>query len=493
MDKSPKLHQVAVCSLLLLFVLAAGRPINDPDVWWHLRAGQHIWENAAIPRTDPFSFTSQGHPWVAHEWLAELVYYLLYRAGNFYGLVIGNTVLLGGIFLLLFKLIRLRTAQPLLSAVLTMITAALSPVFWVYRPHLPGYLCLLGFLYLLELYKAGHRKGLWLLPPIMIFWVNIHGSYIIGLILIGLYLLAGLVKKGGDTVRPEPWSPQQLRELLVCLAVTLLAVLLNPNTYKIFFYPFATVRSPSIVNRINEWASPDFHEPFLLVILCLILAGLALVAGSEGRHRVSDLLLVGCFTGLAFFAVRNIALYLLVCVPVFGLYLARVVKPGPEDRQHYALNRAMAAAVVVAALVLWPSPNILSAHQDKSVFPAGAVKYLTDHEIKGNIFNDYNWGGYLLWYRFPQNRVFVDGRTDLYADRVYPDYLKIMNLAPGALELLDSYNPDLLLIKPAAALNEILSRRQDWQVIHRDSVSVLYHKTRQNEGIQGELNKRGIK
>ncbi len=476
MYKLLKLHHVAMFTLLVLFILAAGQPINDTDMWWHLRAGQYIWQSAEILKADPFSFSNTGHIWIAHEWLAELIYFLLYKAGNFYGLIIGNAVILSIILTLLYRLTLLRTGRPFLSAVLVMITLIMSSVFWAYRPHMLGYVCFLAFLFLLELYKSGNHRVLWFLPAIMVFWVNVHGSYIIGLVLIALYLMAGLVKKDIGRIQPEPWSKQQLGNLACCLAVSFLVTLLNPNTYRIIIYPFYTIGNSNIINKINEWASPDFHEPIFLVFLGVVLAGLALVTISGGKHRVADLLLIGCFTGLAFFAVRNIALYLFACIPVMGRYLADLVRPGQEGKQLYPLNWIVAAAVIFGVLILWPSPNELSVHQNESVFPAGAVKYMNDNNISGKIFNDYNWGGYLLWFRFPQNRVFIDGRTDIYSDRVYPDYLKIMSLAPESLKLLDKYKPDLILVRSRAAINEILKGRPDWKVVYRDEESVLYKK-----------------
>jgi len=474
MYKSLKLHHAAVFSLLLLFVLVSGRPVTDTDVWWHLKAGQYIWQNAQIPKTDPFSFTNYGHPWITHEWLSEIIYYLFYKAGKLYGLIIANTVFLSAVFTILYRLTRLRTGRPFMSAVLVMITAVLSSVFWVYRPHILGYICFLAFLYVLELYKMGHHRLLWILPPIMVLWVNLHGSYIMGLILIVLYLLAGFIKKSTGRIMPEPWPQRRAAELAGCLGVSILAVFINPNTYKMVIYPFFTVGNSNIVDRINEWASPNFHEPIFLVFLVVFLAGFGLLAVHDGRHRVSDLLLVAGFTGLACFAVRNIALYLLACTPVFGYYLTGLIRSGQEGKQFYAANWALVVAVILALIIIWPKPNDLLVLDDKSVFPAGAVKYLSENNLSGNILNDYNWGGYLLWSRFPQNRVFIDGRTDIYADRVYPDYLKIMNLSPESLKLLAGYNPDLILIKPKASLNTLLSGRREWQVLYRDNVSILY-------------------
>ncbi|PKM79909.1 MAG: hypothetical protein CVU89_16155 [Firmicutes bacterium HGW-Firmicutes-14] len=474
MFKKLKLQHTAGFFLLLLFSLAAGQPISDTDIWWHLRVGRYIWQNSMIPGTDPFSFSNMGHLWITHEWLSEVIYYLSYQYGNLYGLVTVNLLLLCLVFTILYRITVLRTGRPFMSIVLTVVAAVLSSPFWVYRPHMFGYAGFMAYIYILEHYKKGRSKLLWCLPLIMVFWVNAHGSYIIGLVLIGIYLVSGLVKKGPGGTEAEPWTREQARNLAFSLAASFAITFLNPNTYKMVIYPFFTIGNSNIVDKINEWSSPDFHEPVFQVFLVVVLAGFLLTAVYEGRHRISDLLLLAAFTGLALFAVRNIALYLFACTPVLGYYLSGLIRPRADHRQYYAVNWLLALVIAFAIFISWPAKNDLSAHQDTSVFPAGAVKYLAENRIEGDIFNDYNWGGYLLWYRYPDNRVFIDGRTDIYADRVFPDYLKVMNLSPGNMEILEDYGPDLILIKTGAALNGILIKRPEWKVIYSDSISVIY-------------------
>jgi len=309
----------------------------------------------------------------------------------------------------------------------------------------------------------------------MLFWVNVHGSYIIGLVLMGIYLLAGMFKYGFGRLEPEPWPKGRIYRFVVYMFITFLMTFLNPNTYKMLIYPFFTIGNKNIVDKINEWASPDFHEPVFRVFLIFVMGIIFLVAVYNGKHKVTDLLLLGVFTALSLFAVRNIALYLWACTPVAGHYLTGLtVKRENSSKQYPVINLLMVLAVVTVTAVLWPPVNKLLANE--TVFPVGAVKHLEENRISGNILNDYNWGGFLLWSRFPENKVFIDGRTDIYADRVYPDYLTIMQCSPGFEKVLDSYRPDLVLVKPGAPLNDYIQGSGRWRVIYWDKVSVLYQK-----------------
>jgi hypothetical protein len=476
MFKTLKIQHVALFSILLFYLLIARQPVIDTDSWWHLRVGQYILQNDTIPRTDPFSFSNAGHVWITHEWLSQVLYYLAYKAWNIYGLIVFNMAVISTIFVLLYKITLLRSGRSYMSAVLCLAAALMTIVFWVFRPHMIGYVCFLLYLYILEKYKKYDSRIIWILPVVMLVWVNAHGSYIMGLLLILLYLVAGLIHGKIGRMMPEPWKKHQIKDLVVSLAVSFAVTFLNPNSYKMVIYPFYTVGSANIVDTINEWSSPNFHDPFFLFYLGAILAVISLMILYDGKHRISDLLTVGLFTFLALFAVRNLALFAFACVPVTGYYLSKLIRLKPEGKQNYFLNWFFAGAVTVAMVALWPPVNNLTIHQNKNIFPAAAVSFMAENRLNGNILNDYNWGGYLLWFRYPQNRMFIDGRTDIYVDKVMPDYLKIVKLSPDSMKILKNYNPDYILIKPDAALNQVLLVNKEWKVLYRDKVAVLYGK-----------------
>lgn len=402
---------------LLLAALITARTPADPDMWWHLSAGREMLARGEILTRDVFSYTRFGAPCTNAFWLADIGMYLLYRLGGFPALSLAMALLAA---LTMGIVYRQMTGPPILRAgVLILATVAAAPA-WSPRPQLLSYLLLAVLNLWLTRWRESAPRRFWLLPPLFALWANLHGGFIWGFLL----LFAGMVGETLDrlTGRETGFGRRDLRGLALFTLLAALAVLLNPNGPAIWRLPFYTV---SVSLSIYEWLSPDFHQiqfhPMLWMLFLLTVA----LARSRERPDLAALLQVLGFGYMAFVSVRAVAVYAIIAAPVVARALAGAVSPSLTDRlrgqslPHPALRRLVNGSIIAAlAVAVLARAVVLSAPErvEKS-YHAGAVAHLRAHRPEGNLFNSYNWGGYLLW-ALPEYPVFVDGRADLYGDEI---------------------------------------------------------------------------
>jgi hypothetical protein len=472
---------MALVLLLGLFAMAS-RPILDPDFWWHMRTGQLIWETGTIPRVDAFSYTVSGHPWITHEWLTEVLIYALYSLAGQGGLILVFAAIITAAFTLLYLQCE---GRPYLASFVVVWAAICSAVTWGVRPQMLSLLLSAVFLYVLHLYRMGKRRIIWLLPPIMALWVNLHGSFFLGLV----YPLVFMIGVAIDNL----WRPRQegtmswrdTRRLAVVTALTVLATILNPNGLRLLVYPFGTLGSPAMQTYIMEWFSPDFHltqfQPFAFYLL-----GLLLSMGLSARvPTASELLFLVGFGYAALISARHIPFFVLVTAPTLAAQLLhiwskgdwsdrfapRALRPG---RARIALNWLLLAVVALGVAFKTPYTLAENDHAQREAFPVSAVDFIVESEPSGNMYNLYHWGGYLIWRLYPERRVFIDGRADVYGDAFIEEYLKVYQLRDGWREPLERYNVRILLIDQTSALSTVLHESPGWTRAYADEKAAVF-------------------
>src|SRR5512146_3277425 len=220
----------------------AARGVHDPDVSWHLRAGQEIVASHHVPHQDSFSYTRYGQPWVAHEWLSEALFYLVFRAAGWAGLMVTFAAVIVGTFLLLY---RQCAGRPYVAGLVTALGAITTIPSWGVRPQMFSMLLATVFLWLLAKARrseGGQLRFLWWLPPLLLLWVNLHGAFLLGPALMGTTLAGWLM---------EAW---------LGLATCIVVIPLNPNGFGLYRYPCPPLQARTIVDYMVEWASPNFHS-----------------------------------------------------------------------------------------------------------------------------------------------------------------------------------------------------------------------------------------
>ena len=461
-----------------LFTMAA-RGITDPDVWWHLRTGQLILQNHSLFHTDPYSFTRFGQPWINHEWLAEVLLFGIYRLSGFGGLIVAFAAVIAATFLLVY----LRSpGRPYLAALMTLWGAVASATTWGVRPQMFSLLLASIFLVLLE--ASEERPNLlWWTAPLMLLWVNLHAGYPIGLAFIALFLVG---EKLEAAVRLEPWqkSLPRLKRLALAFGLCLALVVVNPNGFRIYSYPFETLRSAAMHRFIHEWFSPDFHDPTYLPLLLMLLALIAGLALAPRRPRLRNLVLLLATIPAALRSIRHIPILMLVIVPV----LAEVTRSWLQESGATRLFRTPVAGsasrtLVINFLVLITFATFTvvrvrhvvstQAETEAKHFPLAAATFLQQQHPPGPIMNHYNWGGYFIWKLYPQYLVFMDGRADVYGDAFMTDFSTCYYLTDDWRKCLGRWGIRTLIMPPDAPLIIALRSSPQWKQIYADSEAVI--------------------
>jgi hypothetical protein len=468
------LRRVFVWAFLLsLFSLAVLQCSSiDWDFWWHLKAGQYIIESRSIPHVDPFSFSRAGAEWIAHEWLSEVIMYSVFHAGGWIGLFLlfGTTITAA-----LGICYQRCTGKPFIAALAVFLASAASALLFGFRPQMFTLLFASIFITLLDGYTYhGQRRVIWLMPLFMVLWVNLHAGFALGPALILLFAAMAFLDRESKKIGP----------LLLIFAICVAVIPLNPNGFRMFSYPFETLSASSMQSFIQEWLSPDFHQLRFLPLAALMIATFSAMALSPTRPRPGELFGLAALTLAALRSGRHIPIFAIFAAPLFAKYFAQWLSA--QTNSPITLRSATATGPkIILTLTLLFLPGFLIvkriAHFNSNVatyeaqkFPAAAVEFIEKTQPASPIFNDYNWGGYLIWKLYPGRKVFIDGRADVYGDAFIFEYLKAYEGNRDWRGELDRFGPQTVLIQPNSALATLLREDKGWTKLFEDQQAVVF-------------------
>ncbi len=451
----------------------AGLRIAEADIWFHLRNAQELLTRHSFLRTELYTFTTAGAPLLDHQWLSELPYYLAFHAFGLRGLLAVYLVLLWLIFAAVYYLALQRGANNGDAALVTMAGVALGCYSFGPRTHHFGWFCLAVLLLVLELFQRT-GKGLWVLPPLFALWINLHGSWVFGFVVMGVYIVSGLVEGQWNHVVAERWTPVQLRKLLLAFAASAVALLLNPYGYKLVCYPFELLhRQSAVLVNTAEWQSVDFNTLYGKLAMAMILGLLAAAWFSRQPWRLRDILLISFAVWASLTHVRFLIFAAIILVPILAPRL-RLFAPYDAEKDKPWLNLAMTAAIV--GIMLWALPTTAKLQEPMdSQLPHDALRFIQQRHITGRLFS---WGaasGYIEFYA-PTIKTFADGRLDIFVyNGVLDDYSKITAIE-RPLDLLDKYRIDYVLFPVNRPLTYVLDHSAEWRPIYEDRVAKLYER-----------------
>ena len=447
----------------------------DPDLWWHVKTGELILSTHKWATTDPYSYTTYGAPWMSCEWLGDVLFAAVYRLGGLRGLEALLIVLASAVMLALYGLATLRSGNSKAGFVAAAVLLTLAEVSFNLRPQMLGYLFLILTLIALERFRQGKGWAIWLLPVLFLVWINTHGSWIIGLGVIALYIGCGLVDFHLGSLEARRWArPERLRletVLMLCLA----AIPITPYGTRLAMYPFTVASSlPVSMASIMEWQVMPFNLVGGKIFLALILGFFLAQMVFRFSWPLFEVLLF--MFGVAMACVHS--RFLLLFVPFFAPFLRRRSRVGipsydPKQRPIPAEFRAdrweSRSRWSITFHLVW-----ISRRRSRSRFPIHALAYLRDHPVPGPIFNAYNFGGYMI---FSGYKTFIDGRSELFEQTgVLSDYMHITLLKPGAMQVLSGYQVRSCLMERDEPLSTVLAAMPDWQTVYSDPVSVIFVK-----------------
>ena len=459
---------------------------QDPDFWWHLRAGRWMVENGRLPSTDLFTYTVPTHVWTDHEYLTEILMWLVFSATGAVGISIAFGVITWAGFWLIYRQVR---RQPFVIVGLGLALGAVagSPIWGPRAQMITFALSCLELLWL-QAYLSGRSRALTYFPLVMVLWANLHGGWVIGFVWLGIALAAELGAWAWD--RSNPAHRAHVRFLAIITAASVVAVAATPHGLSLYLYPFQTIGSMAQERLIVEWFSPDFHQRYLLpfeAMIFIAFAGFAL-----RRPSLYEFLLVLAATAFALQSVRNVVLFVAAVTPViintYSAYwnegsVRRGWKRAAPSRPAFAVVTAVALVVITASSVLHIVGDINPSEQASltaTPYPVGAADYLAAHpEVGTRMYNQYGWGGYLA-YRFypdPNRRVFIFGEAALMGDDLLNQYEDVQTLRPDWQQVLDRYKVDYIVYNRGEALANVLAIDPSWKLVYQDSVSVIYVRT----------------
>lgn len=464
---------------VMLVMLVAVREAIDPDLWWHLATGRYILAEHRIPAEDIFSFTATGHRWVTHEWLADTLLFATYRLVGHAGLSMAFAVVIASAFGLVYA--RCGTRHPLAAAGSTILAAAACMMTWGVRPQMLSLFFASLYLYILERQCVRRSRSIWLLIACSVLWANLHSSFMAGLAIVGAFVVGSEVEWLAARTRRDPWVGGDTRRLAWVGALCLAGSVVTPNGLAGIMFPFGTLGNSLIQDNICEWFSPDFHALWAWPLALQWLAIVGVLAISRQRLRVTQLLLLLGAGAATLYSARHAVFLALVGAPILTEQATAAWRQWRGDtavwRQGPARRAALALILVVLTLAVgirgrqvWQGGSGLV----ESAFPAAAVAHMREHGIGGRMFNEYRWGGYLIWQGYP---VFIDGRTEVYGDQVFGDYLTAYDVRPDWEAPLTTYGVNLALLKADSRLAAVLGESARWKIVYRDEMAMLFRKT----------------
>ncbi|ABL00298.1 hypothetical protein [Pelobacter propionicus] len=485
---TPSIAEIIFLGLFLFLSFSRGAGLlNDADTGYHIRAGDYILQTLSIPRHDIFSYLTPPIPWTAHEWLSEVVMAILHRQFGLTGVVVFFSLLIALTYYLLFRELRSYEGNIFIAVAITILAFASSQIHWLARPHIFSLLFMVAWYHVLDSYQCEDTNRLFLLPPLMLLWVNLHGGFITGFILLGCYVIGNFVQclfkapaeRGGDR--------RKLQSLLKISIACLLVTLVNPVGYKILLFPFNLVNNKFLMDHVSEFLSPNFHEP--LVFKYQLLLAIALLACSRKRPNPIELILILFFTNMALYSIRYVTLFAIIAAPIL-LRRADELLEGARGvfTESFRVRSARIAAmdgfaagwlwlsIGVLVVVLCAAGGTIGYSFDPKLKPVAAVEFLKKEHIGGNMFDNDEFGDYIIYAAWPEYRVFFDGRSDMYGTERMKEYFSVTNFEPGWERVIETYRIDWFIISAKSALSRYLRAGNGWKLIYADRVAHIFVK-----------------
>lgn len=498
--------------LLLIFAfcaLFACQKISDPDFWWHLKTGEWIWNHKAIPFHDPFSYTFKGSEWINYEWLFHTIIYPLYKMGGFNALILFVIICTILTFYIVYLTCRnVDEGNRWLSITLLLWAILAACGRFAIRPQVISFLCLALYFYVLTLHRMRRMKvttAIYLLIPVQILWANIHGSFLLGIFLVAVFAFGQffvLATKHYLDVKPLFYD-SRLRELFAFALLLIMSSLVNPYTYRLFIIPIKTIISTEALSSIAEWIPVDvkflgaavvdytiWFRSFFIIGVC------SFIIKMRNLKRIENVVIFCVFSFMAFKHLRFAADFAIISCPIIASNLSQI--------RWHEMKTKILLCVLFIALIFFSAKHSFSLIREQRIgfgvwenYPIVTASFLKGRQLKGNLFNDYGFGGYLIWSLWPDLPVFIDGRAITIYDQ---DFLWLYTASLYKNEIWNQisarFDIDIVLLKDyREAGYNIFARRLDeddnWILVAFDDVSSLY--LRKNSKYKETIKRHGFR
>lgn len=507
----------AIPVLLVFFVIAqAMSGIFDTDIWLHLRTGKEILRDFHIPVSDSYSFTALGQSWINHEWLFQVTIHLAYRFFSTNGLIFLQVLFIALAFLIIFLLAFRDNRHLITTIILSILVIFASSTRFNLRPDILSLMFFSLFIYQLTFNRQS--RIIYLLLFWQLLWVNCHGYFFLGPVLIFIYIMSEFIKKSiprlpGDWSSTARMDPLSFQRLVRVFFLSLLVLLLNPRFIIGAIYPLRILtdiisgHASYAFEHVQELASAisfkgNAFSGNLQFNILLLLSCLSLLFNWR-KLDITHVLLLAVFVPFGLMALRNVAFLSFVCYVILILRLEdvgeAVKKKVNVELSSYKFNILVKAIVICLLISFLAKLGYKSAfrryydfqdYEMKSMlsdiidfrYPKRCVDFILENNLPSNIFNDFNSGAYLIYHAYPKYKVFIDGRTELYSKDFFDNYFKIMKGDKESFDrTVEKFNINTALLNNATSnmpkhVFKMFYEHPDWQLVFFDASGVVFLK-----------------
>lgn len=477
-----------IALLAWLFVCGANgwkALLTDGDTGWHIRTGQYIIANHKVPAQDLFSFSKPGAAWFAWEWLSDLWFAALYAVGGLKAIVLFAAALITAYATLLVRYAIWRGSNALLAALVALLTVGSSTMHFLARPHLFTLILLPACVWLLEVDRRKNTRWTWALVPITAIWTNLHGGFLVFLACLAL-LVAGCTIE--TFLGRRRWA--EVRRYSALFLACSAASLLNPYGIALHTHIIDYLRADWIKDMVQEFQAPTFRTEGQLQFEALLLIGLVVTGLLLKKRMVTESLWILFLAHSSLISVRHAPLFAAIAGPIVAAELsawwsasAGAVKKtsilgilhqvGKDITPSFRWISIWPAAVILAlafidAPVKWPRDFPAEA------FPIQMIHENADLLQSGRVLTTDQWGDYLIYSYYPKQKVFFDGRSDFYGEKLGQEYFHLLQGAFDWQSILRRHRFDVALLPVGWPLASLLKLDPAWKVVKDDSRAVLF-------------------
>ncbi len=500
--------------IALLFSLSSGpfgvKLLNDAGIGWHIRNGEQILQTHAITRIDLFSSTMSGHAWYAWEWLYDVIIAVVHHWLGLNGVVLFTALVIAATFSIALRVGLKRGASLPVMMVLLALSMGAASIHFLARPHVLSWLFAAIWFHLVDSDDTAssprtfHR--LFWYPLLMLGWANLHGGFLLGLVLPALYL-------AGELIHWVTCPQEQDRRLILdklnhlgaVIFLSFLASLINPYGYKLYSHIYEYLTNRFLMDHIEEFLSPNFHGGAQQCFAAMLLIALITLASASEKVTSARLLVVvfAAYSGL--YSSRNLPvssiLLALIIAPVLTATITNAAhkqKIAPRLRNLFTTissfsNRMdstesslrgylwTALAFILGVAICMHGGKIgnqqwMNSRFSSERFPVEATSVIWSRQIRDPIFCPDYWGGYLIYRLYPQSRVIIDDRHDLYGEKFLKQYLDVIHVTPDWSKVLDGERVNWVLTPTQSSLANILKISPEWKMDYEDGTAGLFER-----------------
>jgi hypothetical protein len=475
----PRSRDVLFLSVFFAVLLLGPRMLNaDGDLPHHLAVGKYVLQGHLPPIVDIFSYTRTGVSIAPHKWLSGVFLYLAYLIFDERGIVILSALLIATTFALIYSNGVKRTGTRLPVFFLVAWGAAISSLHWISRPHLFTMLLFAVWLILNERLASGRKIPIWYFPALMLLWNNIHGEFIAGFLVTGATLAGWIWEYVFDRSNVNIKVGKHLGIVLASITVV---TVVNPVSFRALFTVANWLGNDYLMSNTNETIPPNFADPKFLILLAFLVFSIFLLVIKHEKLPARMAIILAGFSAMVLLSARNVHFYGIVAPFVLVSIFSKQQVLSLLKRFENLLEKFEGQikgifwpvlTVLVGIILLTITPLGKIERFSPTFFPIQATEWLKANPQNGNLFNTFDWGGYLSFELFPKQLVFIDSQGDVYGEAFIREYEQIATLGNGWQDILKKYNITWALIpKGWDLVNALLN--QGWKDVYHDDTAII--------------------